>query len=148
MFQTYTRPGSYFLELMNDHHREDFARAADLGIKPDQREVDEFCRRLSILEGHRYLDIVDQVIGLSIPSGFLHVRVYDEADMFEFASAVCKRAEPLSAAEVTALVTLHDKFLAGRWVETRHLGEIDPGVFDIAIRFEPRERKLERWEID
>ncbi len=123
-------------------HAAEFARAAANMIEPDAAEVQDFCDRLTGLNGETYMDVCDEVGDLAMPGGFLHARAFDAADGIELSSAVSRTNRPLTGAEITMLVTLQERFEDHAWVKTTPLPIIDRGVLDLLIHFEPRRQTV------
>jgi hypothetical protein len=73
-----------------------------------------------------------------MPRGFLHVRVFDADDGVELSAVLSTNGRPITADEVSLLVTQTSRFEEARWVETSPLPVRDPGVLDLLVRFEPR----------
>lgn len=125
-----------------------FRRARSLCEVPDREAVKELCSRLTGLMSHKFMEVADAVMDLRMPRGYLHVRIVDEADGLEIASCFSHDDVPVTPEEITMLVTLNDRFLAGQWVSTSALPDRDPGVLDLAVRFEKRPRPLDFFDVD
>lgn len=125
-----------------------FSKAAEMCVAPVPGEVVEFCHRLSQLRGHRRSEIWSQISDLTIPTGYMHCRVYDADDMMEFCGGFSGKSEPLDVWWIAMMVVGHEKFLNGRWVRTTPLPDRDPGVLDLMIHFEPRDHPLQEEDVD
>lgn len=66
------------------------------------------------------------------------MRVFDADDGVELSAVLSTNGRPITADEVSLLVTQTSRFEEARWVETSPLPVRDPGVLDLLVRFEPR----------
>ncbi len=123
-------------------HASNFARAARNLTKTHATEVNEFCKRLTGLQGETYDDICNEVENIPFPAGYMHVRMFDAEDGVELACAISQTYRSLTTEEMSMLVTLHERFQWGRWVATTPLPTTDSGVLDLLVTFKERAEPL------
>lgn len=96
-----------------------FTRAAKEAGQQDVDAVHMLCRRLSGIESTKCMEVGRLVKDIKMPGGYLHMRLFDEATMEEFAAAWA--AEPgtrITPALIAMQVMLSEDFLKNRWVAT------------------------------
>ena len=129
-----------------------FANAARMKNSIDLDAVYNLCRRLTGIETIKYMEASRLVRGLFLPSGYMHVRLFDEENSHQFASAFAMTPDrKIRAEELVVSIFMTEKFALNRWVATTPLLDhpyLAKGVLDLAIRFEPRAVPLAKYDID
>ncbi len=112
---------------------------------PDRAAVRVLCDRLTGLKAHKTIEIAARVADLDGPSGYMHFRVFDRADMLEIVSCFARRHEPIEPTMLATAVAMCARSLTGQWVRTEPLYDhphVAAGVLDLLVTFEPRPNKL------
>ena len=97
------------------------------------------------MTSHKPLEVAARVADLDGPRGYIHVCVFDRADMREIASCFSERNEPIEPLMLATMVAMCARSLTGQWVTTEPLYDhpyIAHGVLDLVATFEPRPTKL------
>tara|TARA_Y100000815_G_scaffold243476_1_gene241010 strand:- start:1624 stop:2076 length:453 start_codon:yes stop_codon:yes gene_type:complete len=129
-----------------------FANAAKIKKSIDLDAVYDLCRRLTGIETIKYMEASRLVRGLFLPSGYMHVRFFDEENSQQFASLFATSPDrKIRAEELVVSVFMTEKFTLNRWVATTPMLDhpyLAKGVLDLALRFEPRAVPLAKYDID
>lgn len=122
-----------------------FTLASRITDAPDYGAVRNLCDRLTGMTSHKTLEVAARVADLEGPRGYIHVRVFDRADMREIVSCFSERNEPIEPLMLATLVAMCARSLTGQWVRTEPLYDhpyVAHGVLDLVATFEPRSSKL------
>lgn len=122
-----------------------FTLASRITEAPDHGAVSELCDRLTGMTSYKTLEVAARVADLKGPRGYIHVRVFDRADMREIVSCFSERNEPIEPLMLATLVAMCARSLSGQWVRTEPLYDhpyVARGVLDLLATFEPRPSKL------
>ncbi len=128
-----------------------FAKAAALKQQPDHTAVSDLCRQLTGITKIRYAEVTADLALLEMPRGYMHVRLFNEADQQEFTSSFSTTGKPVTPSTIATLIMINPRFLADEWIATKAFPD-NPyearGVLDLLVRFKPRVKRLDFFDVD
>jgi hypothetical protein len=97
---------------------------------------EEICDRLGSMDAANHMRIATDLRGCTLPTGTLHVRVFDSRDGAEICSVFSTSTTPMNLGSLAILFALHDRFTGSANLSLRPLPRRFASVLELVADFQ------------